>query len=226
MALVRVFWIYPFRATLYPFKTSTMKKILYLIIAATLLTSCGTARKIFKTSKTESKTEQLKETKTDVSSVSSKEVKEYKETTTPIEKTSRVSLKTGEPDIDKRINQALRNFKYTERSGKNSLGLKYDEKVMELVFKAFVTGSQATTKETSQDKSSEVNTETSEQMTVEQRIEDYVYKKVTRLPWWFYAFIYFFFLDAKVTTILSSFIPGLKGKNTILSIFGLFMKKR
>ena len=53
----------------------------------------------------------------------------------------------------------------------------------------------------------------------EEIIDTYIYKRITTMPWYLWVALYFMFFDGKITSLLSNFIPQLRGATSILSVF-------
>jgi len=142
-----------------------------------LASSCTTTKK---TTETSSKTKKsvLTETKTDSTNVIKKNQKIDNEYTIP--------LRTADSLTNARIREALRNFQAGARSGNNSTNVVFDEDA--LAFKiASIVGETTSEKTTT-------NTDTNTEKSFEQKTDEYIEKKIKRIPWWFYALIGFWFL--------------------------------
>ena len=200
-----------------------MKKIILLLFIV-LFSSCLGTKKVIKTTKKEVTEESLMSRIDSLFKLKEKEFKSVKKSK-PIKKVNSISLKTADSIANKKINEALRNFRYTEKSGKNTLNAFYDEKTIQLILKAYIEGSKSVKTESSKETESSLNKETESSSNKETEWSEEIYKRITTLPWWSYIAIYFLFLDRKITYILGEFIPFLSGKNSILSIISLFFKK-
>lgn len=201
-----------------------MKKFYYIAIASTMMFSCTGTKSIFEQESKTTKTEKSEITK-DSTFAEVKSYKEIVETSAPIEKENSISLKTADSLTNQRINQALKNFKYTERSGNNSVKAHYDEESMMFIFKAYVEATQ--NKDVTEKEATESSTNTAEKVekTLEEQVDTYVEKKIKVIPWWIWLILYFAFLDKKVALILSGLIPQMKGATTILNLLSMFRKK-
>lgn len=194
-----------------------MKKLITTIILLCLF-SCGTHKVIQKENNSIERLEQIK-LKKDSIIKNTKTTNAKTEVSGEINKYSQISLQTADSIANKRINEALKNFKYSETSGKNKTKAYYDSKTMQLIIEAFVSKSENTIKEVENNQELETNTikETTKEEAI--KIDKYFYKKIKSMPLWVWIIVYFVFLDQKVVYILGNFIPQLKGAKTILSLF-------
>lgn len=199
-----------------------MKKLVFTLITIAILTSCAGSKQVSRNNRITTDTEKV-EVINDSSFVQKKFEKETAIVTAPIEKENTISLQTTDELVNQKINKALRNFKYIEKSGKNTITAQYDEATMQLIFKAFVAGKESVTKETTSDIIINTDKQQVTEKTFEEKTDEYMYKKIRVIPWWVWVAFYFLFLDSKVTKALSLFIPKLTGATSILSL--LFKRK-
>lgn len=188
------------------------------------LTSCLGTKKVIENNKETIKTEK-KTTEKDNTSKKKEVFKENIIENAAIQKESSISLKTTDSIVNKRINEALKNFNYSEKSGGNSVNAKYDSELMQLQIKSYI--DKTLNKETEsyfKEETNQNNTTTSE-TTFEQNIDSYVYKRIITAPWWLWVIVYFAFLDKKVVSILGNFIPKLKGAKSIFYLLRFLNKK-
>lgn len=181
-----------------------------MLIALLLCSSCGPIKKSVKNKNTkETLVQQF-----DKDSVNTKTqlTKETKIVSAPIEKTTGISLRTADSITNKRINEALRYFKFSDQSGNNKVSASYDEKTMQLLINAFVAQSIDKSKET--DTSSEVNTNrnTRVEKTFEENVDEYI-KKI-KVPWWIYA-IAVYLLRHHILALVGFFVPGIRQVKSI-----------
>ena len=124
-----------------------------------------------------------------------------------------LSLRTNNKKVDSIIRQRLKGFNSSKKSGTNRYNAVFDYEKMALNIAAVIGATQNEVTEYS----SELEKETS----VDEKVDSYVKTKISVVPWYVWVLLYFFFLDSKVVSIVSNFIPGLKGATSILSILNL-----
>lgn len=176
-----------------------MKNIIYLIFTLLLLSSCGV------TKRSHSDTTTIKEkieTSKDSSSIieTSKAIKDEVIINIP-------ESDTGDRDFDEAVNRAvtniLRSINFQKTSGDNSYKFYYDEKLRQLRAEFEIGATQ--NKEVISNKSSE------KQYSMVSEIEDYIKKVV--VPWWAYLIIVYL-LRKNIISIISIFVPAIKGIKT------------
>lgn len=186
-----------------------------IAIVLIMLTSCSAFKKTQKKTERTVSTERTAVTQ-DSTFVSKNETKEVKQINGPIEKQSYISLMTADSLANARINEALRNFKFYDRSGGNSLKGSYDPETMLLELKAFIAETQNKDLQTNTDTSVGTNKKESSEKTLEQQLDEYIEKKT--IPWWVYA-IGLFLLRNHILAIVGFFIPGVRQVKTINDLF-------
>jgi hypothetical protein len=201
-----------------------MKK-LFILFTIISLSSCLGSRvtsKEFNTKNSKETTNQKK----DSSNVSINKKSIIESEAAEINKYSGISLKTADSLANVKINKALRNFKYTERSGPNSTSARYDESTMQLIIETIVGATK--NKETVELQKENVKVDSSYESVVETEhiIDKYVKKKIISMPWYLWLALYFLFIDSKFMGLLAGFIPQLKGAKTILNIIPLIFGKK
>lgn len=179
------------------------------------MTSCGTLKKKqIKTSDT--KTTEVVQTTSDSSNVVKEETKVVTEVSQPIEKENYISLMTADSLTNIKINEALRNFRYYDRSGGNSVKASYDPKSMQLLIQAFIAQTENKASEKNLDTKINTNKESSSEKTFEQNVDEYLEK--IKIPWWIYAGLAFLFKNQIISTI-GFFIPGIHRVKTARDLF-------
>lgn len=116
---------------------------------------------------------------------------------------------SSDPITDAKIDEILSKLNTKKSSGSNGYDFSYDPKNRQLIG-SFTVGPTTNSKITS-------NSDTNTEKTVETQIDEYIYKKITTLPWWAYLVIAFL-LRNQILGILSFFIPGLKGVTTLVGL--------
>jgi hypothetical protein len=155
-----------------------MKKTIYTILIALILSSCGIAKKVTKESTSNvTKTEKVEKTK-DSTSVT--------EISRGINENISLSLRTNNKVVDSILKSRLKGFTSSKKSGGNSYSAKFDEEGMMLNIEALIEQSINERKSTNKDTKSEVNF-TSE-------IDSYFSQKIDKIPWWFWAIVVLYFL--------------------------------
>ena len=178
-----------------------MKKFTYkliLIIIAFSLTGCLGSKKVSDSSliiKQSDKTE----INNDSSNVTNTNRAIYDRFYTPIPS-------TGNAEFDSMIDDILLRLNTSKQSGTNSYNQTYNPQKRQIETD-FTIGE-------TKDVKIDTNKKTTTEKSFEQTADEYVYKKITTLPWWAYV-IAAFFLRSHIVAILSFFIPGLTGIKTI-----------
>jgi hypothetical protein len=167
-----------------------MKKPILFFIAIWILffaTSCSVfnlGKKKQSEKETTSKNSEISDVKKDSTNVIFKDKKEVTEKTSPIQKSNSVSLKTADSLTNVKINQALKNFRFYDRSGGNSVSAKYDEKTMQLLIEAFVAGTVNKETNTDSEQKTATNQTSISEKTTEEIIEETSSTVIKMLPWW------------------------------------------
>ena len=177
-----------------------MKQKLTFIIAIWILffaTSCGVfnlGKKTKLEKETTTKITDFRAIKKDSTSTVVKEVQQKEQTIAPIQKSNSISLKTADSLTNIKINQALRNFKFYDRSGGNSVTAKYDEKTMQLLIEAFVAGTSNKDTKTNTDTNTNTNNETTTDTSLEQTVEETSRTIIKMIPLWVWLIAAVWFL--------------------------------
>lgn len=170
-------------------------KILYIILIAFLLVGCLGQKKVVE------KNHDVKQTEiTTVKKDSSNVVETNKEIVDEL----KVSLKTNNKQVDSIIRERLKGFKTSKISGSNSYKAEFDYDELALSMYALVGETQNQTTATT--------TNTDIEKTFEERTDEYIFKKVTAIPWWLIAIAVFWFAPQIISRVqmivnpLSAFI--------------------
>lgn len=191
-------------------KNLKYKSLVFIIIAIffLLLNSCLGSKKTSEISSVIKERIEIEKLKDSIKTIIEKS-KEIKETNAPIDKENFVSFKTADSLTNQRINDALRGFYFSEKSGGNSYSAKYDEATMQLIFKAFIAQTENNSKESSIDTNTSTNTDTKSEKSFEEQTDEYIYKKITKMPWWGWVIIAWF-LRNQIIAFIGIFVPGVK----------------
>ena len=189
-----------------------MKKPILFCIAFFILffTSCSVfnlGKKKQEEKERTTKTTELSEVKKDSSNIKNVNVSETKKETLPIDKSSSISLQTADSIANKRINEALRNFKITDRSGGNSFSAKYDEATMRLIFDAYIEGTKSIEKETNTDQLINTNTESKTDKTFEEEVSEKSKKVIKMIPLWIWVVVGVWFFPQILSRLKTVFNP-------------------
>lgn len=175
-----------------------MKKLIFISAVSMLLFSgCLSSKKISEKTTTTKEIEKI-EVKTD--SVSSKEINQ--------EIRDRIVINVPETDNEevlKMFDMLLMQMNTSKSSGSNSYSSRYDKDTRQLVIDFIV----AQTENTKTSVSSDVNTEKS----FERNTDEYIYKKITTIPWWGWALLAYFF-RGHIFGALGFFFPGISAIKT------------
>ncbi len=190
-----------------------MKRII-IIILLLIFTSCLGTKKISEISKETTQIEKT-EIKSDSSFV--------KETNKAID--DKASFKvpesnTGDAEFDRRVNEgivnALKGMDFQKTSGDNSYRLWYD--IDDRLIKM-----EAKIGETS-DTTTDINKEETSEKTFTQKNFEYIYKKVTTLPWWAWIIIVYL-LRKRIINIIATVVPGVREIKTVKDLLNPPNKK-
>ena len=113
--------------------------------------------------------------------------------------------------VDEKVDEILAKLNTTKTSGDNSYRLYYNLLKRQVEFEAKIGETQ--------NENTTTNSEEKTEKTTEEIIDTYIYKRITTMPWYLWGAIYFMFFDGKIASLLSNFIPQLRGATSILSIF-------
>ena len=185
-----------------------MKKIVLLFICI-ILTGCLGTKKIVEKQATKNTTEKVEVKKDSINVIEkNKAIADKLDVSVPKAKTPDIDFNKK---VDEKVDEILAKLNTTKTSGDNSYRLYYNLLKRQVEFEAKIgeTKNENTT----------TNTEEKTEKTTEEIIDTYIYKRVTTIPWYLWIAIYFMFFDGKITSLLSNFIPQLKGATSILSIF-------
>ena len=187
-----------------------MVKNIFLVLFLILFTSCG----IFNLGKkTESEKERTTITtektdlKKDSTNLKKVNIFESQKETKSIDKSSSISLKTADSIANKRINEALRNFKVTDRSGQNTFSAKYDENTMRLIFDAYIEGTKSVNKETNTDQLINTSTEITTGKTFEDKVSEKSKKVIKMIPLWLWVVVGVWFFPQILSRLQMVFNP-------------------
>ena len=185
-----------------------MKKIVLLFICI-ILTGCLGTKKIVEKQATKNTTEKVEVKKDSINVIEkNKAIADKLDVSVPKAKTPDIDFNKK---VDEKVDEILAKLNTTKTSGDNSYRLYYNLLKRQVEFEAKIgeTKNENTT----------TNTEEKTEKTTEEIIDTYIYKRITTMPWYLWVAIYFMFFDGKITSLLSNFIPQLKGATSILSIF-------
>ena len=184
-----------------------MKKIALLFICIVLTGCLGTKRIVEK-----------KATK-----VTTEKVEVKKDSTNVVEKNKAISdkldvavtnAKTTDADfnkkVDQKVDEILAKLNTTKTSGDNSYKLYYNLLKRQVEFEARIGETQ--------NENTTTNSEEKTEKTTDEIIDTYIYTRITTVPWYLWIALYFMFFDGKIASLLSNFIPQLKGATSILSL--------
>lgn len=146
-----------------------MKKLLIILFALFCITGCGSLKKHFSTNTTDNIEKTNKSEKTNVSE--------------PIKDKLVINVpKSDNEATNKLLENVLQQLNTSKTSGSNSYRSTYDAETRQLVIDFIV----------AQSKIQETNV-TSEK-SLEQRTDEYIERKIKRIPWWIYALVGLYFL--------------------------------
>ena len=184
-----------------------MKKIVLLFICIVLTGCLGTKRIVEK-----------KATK-----VTTEKVEVKKDSTNVVEKNKAIAdkldvavtnAKTSDADfnkkVDQKVDEILAKLNTTKTSGDNSYKLYYNLLKRQVEFEARIGETQ--------NENTTTNLQEKTEKTTDEIIDTYIYTRITTVPWYLWIALYFMFFDGKIASLLSNFIPQLKGATSILSL--------
>jgi len=174
-----------------------MKKFSFILLAL-LLTGCLGSKKISEYSNITKQSEKL-EVKKDSSNVSNTNKAVNDNIFTPVPS-------TNNPELDALVDEVLSKLNTSKTSGSNSYLQQYDKNKRQL-HTNFTIGE---TKDVAINTTKDTNSETS----FEQNIDQYIWKKITTLPWWAYLIVAFL-LRNQLVGLLSFFFPGIRTIKTV-----------
>lgn len=178
-----------------------MKKLIYIIFLAILLTSCLGSKKIFDKNKVTTQTESSEVTK-DSTSESKKNL--------GIKDTLIVNVpKSDNKEVMAMFEVLMKQLNTSKSSGSNSYSSKYDAEKDQLIIEFMV----AATENIKTISNSDTKTEKS----FEEQTDEYVSKKITALPWWAYV-IGIWLLRSHIIGIIAIFIPGIRNIKSIADL--------
>lgn len=185
-----------------------MKKIIILVLFVFLLSSCTGVKKFF-SKKTTTKDIQKTEINKDSSNVVEKNKAIKDKTIIAIPESE-----TGDRDFDLAVNKAvsniLRSINFQKSSGDNNYKLYYDEKLRELRAEF----------EIGETKNKEIitNKNTNIEKTFEETVIENSKKVIKMIPLWLWL-VFIWFFRKSIISVISIFIPGVRGINTIQDLF-------
>lgn len=185
-----------------------MKKIVLLFICI-ILTGCLGTKKIVEKQATKTTTEKVEVKKDSINVVEkNKAIADKLDVSVPKAKTPDIDFNKK---VDEKVDEILAKLNTTKTSGDNSYRLYYNLLKRQVEFEAKIGETQ--------NENTTTNSEEKTEKTTEEIIDTYIYKRITTMPWYLWGAIYFMFFDGKIASLLSNFIPQLRGATSILSIF-------
>jgi len=182
-----------------------MKKFIVIVFTLLMLISCAGTRK---TTEKNSTTSVKEKTEVVIDSTKATQInKMIDDAATILVTRSDTSDKAFNEAVDKKVDEILSKLNLNKQSGDNGYSLAYDALKRELEFRAKV----GETKSESQ----KVSTSKSTEKSFEQTTDEYISKKVTAIPWWFWVGLVVWFLPQvieKVTAIINPISGFLKKK--------------
>jgi len=184
-----------------------MKKIVLLFICI-VLTGCLGTKRIVEKKATKVTTEKV-EVKKDSTNVveKNKAISDKLDVAVPNAKTSDADFNKK---VDQKVDEILAKLNTTKTSGDNSYKLYYNLLKRQVEFEARIGETQ--------NENTTTNSEEKTEKTTDEIIDTYIYTRITTVPWYLWIALYFMFFDGKIASLLSNFIPQLKGATTILSL--------
>ena len=184
-----------------------MKKIVLLFICI-VLTGCLGTKRIVEKKATKVTTEKV-EVKKDSTNVveKNKAIADKLDVAVPNAKTSDADFNKK---VDQKVDEILAKLNTTKTSGDNSYKLYYNLLERQVEFEARIGETQ--------NENTTTNSEEKTEKTTDEIIDTYIYTRITTVPWYLWIALYFMFFDGKIASLLSNFIPQLKGATSILSL--------
>lgn len=156
-----------------------MKKLLIILCVFITFSSCSVLKETKKNSTT-------KETE---SSTLVKDSISNKETSLPINDRVVINVpKTDNAELMEMFRLFAQQFNTSKTSGSNSYTSRYDEEKNQVVIDFVVAATEKL--------QTISNKETSSEKTIEQQTDEYIEKKIKRIPWWVWALAAFWFLPS------------------------------
>ena len=171
---------------------------LFLILA---LTSCSLlnlgSKKVTETNK---ETTQIEKTEIKKDSIKTEIVSKK------IDDAITIEVPVSDPEVDAKIDEILSKLNLSKSSGDNSYRFYYDAKLRELRAEF----------EIGETKDSEVikSEETISEKSFTEKTDEYIYKKITSLPWWVWL-ILVWLIRKHIINLIGIFVPGVKGIKTV-----------
>tara|TARA_B110000967_G_scaffold209539_1_gene266154 strand:+ start:3082 stop:3657 length:576 start_codon:yes stop_codon:yes gene_type:complete len=185
-----------------------MKKIALLFICI-VLTGCLGTKKIVEKQATKTTTEKVEVRKDSTNVVEkNKAIADKLDVAVPNAKTSDTHFNKK---VDQKVDEILAKLNTTKTSGDNSYKLYYNLLKRQVEFEAKIGETQ--------NENTSTNSEEKTENTNEEILDTYIYKRITTVPWFLWIAFYFIFFDGKIASLLSNFIPQLRGATSILSLF-------
>ena len=184
-----------------------MKKIVLLFICI-VLTGCLGTKRIVEKKATKVTTEKV-EVKKDSTNVveKNKAIADKLDVAVPNAKTSDADFNKK---VDQKVDEILAKLNTTKTSGDNSYKLYYNLLERQVEFEARIGETQ--------NENTTTNLQEKTEKTTDEIIDTYIYTRITTVPWYLWIALYFMFFDGKIASLLSNFIPQLKGATSILSL--------
>jgi len=174
-----------------------MKHIPLYFVLALLFSGCLGTKKV---------TESKKETKTVENTVAKKDSVKTVETNAKIDDAIVTVVPETNPELDAKIDDILSKLNTKKRSGSNNYSFYYDRLKRELTAE-FEVGE-------TQNSNVVTNDSTVVEKTFEEKTDDYIYKKITALPWWAYLVVAYL-LRSQLIGLVGFFMPGVRNIKSI-----------
>jgi Fe2+ transport system protein B len=186
-----------------------MKKEFILVLILIFFSSCLGSKKVIENNTSKKSIEKL-EVRKDSSNIVEKN-KSISDKLDLIVTSSKTDDKNFNKKVDSKVDEILAKLNTSKKSGDNSYKLYYNLLKRQVEFEAKI----GETK----NENTVTNTEEKTEKTTEEIIDTYIYKRVTTMPWYLWIVIYFMLFDGKIASLLSNFVPQLRGATSIFSIF-------
>lgn len=182
-------------------------KHIFLIVLILTLTGCFGSKKVTEKTITTKQTEKI-EIKKDSSKIvnTNKAIKDKVITSVP----------SVTPEIDALVDEVLSKLNTSKSSGSNSYNQKYNKDTREIVTDIEIGETQ--------DVAINTNMETAIEKSFEQKIDEYIFKKIKVMPWYIYGLLIFLFRN-QLIGLLSFFFPGIKAIKTFTDLRKKFTPK-
>ena len=174
-----------------------MKKLFFLLAFSLLLTGCLGSKKVTEKTVTTNTSNKEKQSRDSISATQiNKAIADALDLYVPPQVTDD---KKFDEAVNNAVDQIMLKLNLNKQSGDNSYSLYYDLIKRELQFRASV----GETKNSNTDVKETKETE----KTFEQKSDEYIYKKITTLPWWVYVLAVFFLLPNLINSVTAIYMP-------------------